>query len=222
MPLAVVLNEMTVTPFETKLYAYLTPFFAQYGYGLMPEKKQFRRDTASGFQNIVLSSVPYPDDTMLEVNFGCRNDQIEQIAQQFLNNLTEFRSDANTFLLSIGRFSGLQYARYRIHSEDELIHVCDQIELFFEQQGFEFMRKAGALAVIDQLLNDQPDQPCRYVYNQTHRCYKGLIAARLNHNPYFDKLVDEYRHSLVRLTQNSHEQIQFERLITFLHHYTAN
>ncbi len=220
MPVA--LNEMTITPFETKLYECLAPFFAQYGYGLLPEKKQFRRQTANGFQNIVLSSVPYPDDTMLEVNFGCRIDQIEQIAQQFLHNLTEFRPDANTFLLSIGRFSGLQYFRYKIHSDDELVHVCEQIELFFGQQGFEFMQKACTLAVIDQLLNDQPDQPCRYVYNQTHRCYKGLIAARLNHNPHFDKLVDEYRHSLIRLTQNSHEQLYLERLITFLHHYSAN
>ena len=213
---------MTITPFETKLYGCLTPFFAQHGYELLPEKKQFRQETANGFQNVVLSSVPYPDDTMLEVNFGCRNDQVEQIAQQFLNNLAEFRSDANTFLLSIGRFSGFQYFRYKIHSEDELAHVCSQIELFFEQQGFGFMKKASDLAVIDQLLNDQPDQPCRYVYNQTHRCYKGLIAARLNHNPYFDRLVDAYRHALIRLTQNAHEQRYFERLISFLNHYSAN
>ena len=220
--LSVALNEMTITPFETKLYECLAPFFAQHGYGLLAEKKQFRRETANGFQNIVLSSVPYPDDTMLEVNFGCRIDQIEQIAQQFLHNLTEFRPDANTFLLSIGRFSGLQFFRYKIHSEEELLHVCEQIEVFFAQQGFAFLQKASTIAVIDQLLNDQPDQPCRYVYNQTHRCYKGLIAARLNQNPYFDKLIDEYRHSLIRLTQNSHEQLHFERLVTFLHHYSAN
>ena len=213
---------MTITPFETKLYDYLAPFFAQHGYSLLPEKKQFRRHTGNGFQNIVLSSVNYTDDTMLEVNFGCRNEQIEQIAQQFLNNLKEFRPDANTFLLSIGRYSGFQYFRYKINSDEELVSVCEQIETFFEQKGFRFMQKSCSLPTLDQLLNEDPDQPCRYVYNQTHRCYKGLVAARLNHNPSFDKLVEEYRQALVRLTQNTYEQLHFERLISYLNHYSAN
>ena len=213
---------MTITPFETNLYRCLAPFFTEHAYALLAEKKQFRRLTASGFQNIVLSSVIYTGDTMLEVNFGCRNNQIEQIAQQFLNNMPDFRLDANTVLVSIGRFSGFQYLRYKIQSEEELTDVCDQIEQFFSAQGFDFLSTASTLPTLDRLLNEHPNQPCHYVYNQTHRCYKGLIAARLNHNPHFDGLVDIYRHLLLRLTQNHYEQLHFERLIAYLQHYSAN
>lgn len=216
------LNYMTITPFETNLYQQLAPFFAQRGYVLLPEKKQFRRVTENGFQNIILSSVFYTEDTLLEVNFGCRNEQVEQIAQQFLNNLPDYRRDANTCLMSIGRFNGFQYFRYKIHSEEELREVCEQIEQFFTAWGFSFMDTAATLANLDQLLNDQPDQPSQYVYNQTHRCYKGLVAASLNHNPHFDGLVDGYRNLLRRLTQNPHEQLHFERLINYLQHYSAN
>lgn len=213
---------MTITPFETNLYQHLAPFFTDHEYALLSEKKQFRRTTNSGFQNIILSSVFYSNDTMLDVNFGCRNEQVEQIAQQFLNNLPDLRSDANTLIVSIGRFSGSQYFRYKIHSEAELPEVCEQIEQFFDTQGFDFLATACTLPALDRLLNEQPGEPCQYVYNQTHRCYKGLIAARLNHNPHFDGLIDRYRHLLIHQTHDPYEQIYFERLIAYLQHYSAN
>ncbi|GAB2568644.1 hypothetical protein [Spirosoma areae] len=213
---------MTLTPFETSLYQLLTPFFESHAFSLLPEKKQYRRQTDSGFQNIMLSSVFYSVDTVLDVNFGCRNEQIEQIAQQFLNNLPDFRLDANTLIVSVGRFSGFHYFRYKIHSAEELADVCLQIEQFFTTQGFNFLETACSLPTLDRLLNEHPIQPCQYVYNQTHRCYKGLIAARLNHNPHFDELIDSYRHLLIRMTQNPYEQLHFERLIAYLQHYSAN
>ncbi len=213
---------MTITPFETNLYQHLTPFFTDHEYALLSEKKQFRRTTNSGFQNIILSSVFYSDDTMVDVNFGCRNEQVEQIAQQFLNSQPDLQSDANTLIVSIGRFSGTQYFRYKIHSEAELSDVCEQIEQFFDQQGFDFLATACSLPTLDRLLNEFPSQPCQYVYNQTHRCYKGLIAARLSHNPQFDGLIDSYRQLITHQTQNRYEQIHFERLIAYLQHYSAN
>lgn len=213
---------MTLTPFETNLYCLLTPFFGSHQFGLLPERKQYRRVTGSGFQNVILSPAFYGDETLLEVNFGCRNEQVEQIAQQFLNNAADYRPDANTLIVSIGKFNGLQYFRYKIHSDDELAHTCAQIEEFFTNQGFAFLESSGALPALDRLLNEHPGLPSLYVYNQTHRCYKGLIAARLNHNPQFDGLIDSYRHLLVRQTQNPYEQLHFERLITYLGHYSAN
>ena len=213
---------MLTTPFETSLYHHLTPFFAEHTYDLLPEKKQYRRTTTTGFQNVILSPAFYGNEIILDVNFGCRNEQVEQIAQQFLNNLTDFRPDANTLIISIGKFSGSYYFRYKIHSAPELADVCQQIEDFFTTKGFDFLETSRSLASLDQLLNEHPDQPCPYLYNQTHRCYKGLIAARLNHNPHFDGLTDSYRHLLIQQTQNPYEQLHFERLITYLQHYSAN
>lgn len=215
-------NRMTLTPFETSLYECMTPFFASHDYMLIPDRKQYRRSVDTGFKNVILSAAYYEDEVRLEVNFGCRNEQVEQIAQQFLNSLTEYRTEANTVILSISKFSGFQYFRYKIHSAAELQAVCGQIELFFNEVGFDFLNTACSLATLDRLLNEHPNQPCLYVYNQTHRCYKGLIAARLSHNPHFDGLVDNYRYLLTRQTQNPYEQVYFERLVLYLRHYSAN
>ena len=213
---------MTLTPFETQLYDQLTPFFNDFGYALLPEKKQYRLMTATGFQNVLLSPAYYGGETVLTVNFGCRHEQIEQIAQQFLNNLPGYRADANTLVISIGKFSGHLYSRYTIGTDRQLIDVCDQIQRFFGETGFPFLNESGNLPNLDRLLNQFPDEPCRYVYNQAHRYYKGLIAACLNHNPNADVLTDIYRQQLVQQTQNSHAPFHFKRLVNFLHHYSAN
>jgi hypothetical protein len=213
---------MTITPFETTLYEQLTPFFEKHHYTLLPDKKQYRRTTDTGFQNVFFYPAFYGDETLLDVSLGCRNDQVEQIAQQFLMNPPLLRPDANTIVVSIGKFLGFQFVRFSIHSAEELIAICIQIEEFFKQSGFRFLAESSALPTLDQLLNEQPNQPCPYVYNQMHRCYKGLITARLTHNAHFDGLIDVYRHLLVNQTQNPHEQRHFERLIAYLHHYSAN
>lgn len=213
---------MTITPFETQLYEQLTPFFAEHGYSLLPDKKQYRRLTDTGFLNVLLSPAYYDGETVLTVNFGCRHEQIEQIAQQFLNNLTGYRPDANTLVVSIGKFSGQLYSRYTIGADDELDSVCRQIQTFFGETGFAFLSETTTLPALDHLLNQFPDEPCRYVYNQAHRYYKGLIAAYLNHNSHADALTDTYRQQLLQQTQNPHAQFHFERLINFLRHYSAN
>lgn len=211
-----------LTSFETNLYQQLTPFFSEHAYALLREKKQFRRKTDSGFQNVILASEMYQDDTTVEVTFGCRHEQVEQIAQQFLTTLPGQRPDANTLLISVGRFRGAPNRNYTLHSEDELPVFCEQLEDFFTKHGFNFLSTSATLANLDHLLNDTPGEPCRYVYNQTHRYYKGLIAARLNHNPYFDQLLDRYRQLLIHETQHPHELLRFERLISYLHYYSAN
>lgn len=213
---------MTYTSFETIVYQQLTPFFERHQFMLLPEKKQYRRITDTGFQNVMLVPEFYDSETVLDIRFGCRNNQIEQIAQQFLTNQAIGRPDANTLIVSIGQFSDFQFVRFSIHSEEELVAACQQIERFFNTTGFNFLATSCTLSDLDRLLNEHPDQPCQFVYNQMHRCYKGLITARLNHNAHFEGLIDRYRHLLIHQTQNPYEQIHFERLIAYLHHYSAN
>jgi hypothetical protein len=213
---------MTITPFEEDLHQRLSPFFARHGYALLAEKKQFRRTTDIGFQNVILSPAFYGRETWLDVNFGCRNEQIEQIAQQFLNNLPDFRPDANTLIVSVGKFNDVKYFRYKITAPDDLTDVSEAIQTFFDESGFDFLTSTATLPTLDRVLNLQPGQPCKFVYNQVHRCYKGLIAARLNHHPHMAGLADVYRLSLSRQTQNPHELANFERLVGYLQHYSAN
>lgn len=213
---------MTLTPFETSLYRQLARFFEQHDFTLLPEKKQFRKVTPSGFQNIILSPSYYGPTTLLDVNFGCRNEQVEQIAQQFLPTLTDFRPDANTLLMSIGKYKQVNPPRYSIRTDGELDNVCQQIIDFFLETGFSLIENSISLTMLDQILNENPAQHCPFVYNQTFRCYKGLTVASLTHNAHFLGLVDLYRHQLSRQSQNAYEAMNFDRLVSYLQHYSPN
>lgn len=213
---------MTLTPFETSLYRQLARFFERYDFVLLPEKKQFRKVTPTGFQNIILSPSYYGPTTLLDVNFGCRNEQVEQIAQQFLPTLTDFRPDANTLLMSIGKYKQENPPRYSIRTDGELDDVCSQIIDFFVETGFDLIEKSMSLTTLDQVLNENPAQPCPFVYNQTFRCYKGLTVASLAHNLHFLGLVDLYRNQINHQSQNAYEAMNFDRLVAYLQHYSPN
>lgn len=213
---------MLTSPFETELYEKLSTFFSRYGFELLAGRKQFRRVIDTGFQNVIVSSTDYEDEIWLEVNFGLRHAQIEWAAQQFLGNLDDFRADANTLVVSIGKFNDTKYFRYKILNQEDLEDTCDQIKWFMELQGFPFLEAHSQLDALHHLFNDEPTKPCKYVYNQVHRCYKGLTAARLVNSPHFLRLSDVYRAQLPRLGANLQELHNYERLLSYLLYHSVN
>ena len=219
---------MLITPFETELYAKMSGFFARYGFVPIPEKKQFRKGTETGFQNVIFSVTKYDAETWIEVNFGLRHELIEQVAQQFLGNLDDFRLDANTLVISIGKFNDANYFRYKILHGDQpagqsdLDDACQEIQAFLIERGFDFLNRSDGLAALHYLLNAEPTKPCKFLYNQVHRGFKGLIAARLTNSDEFRGLADLYRNQLVRLGASFHELHQYERLLSYLLYHSVN
>lgn len=213
---------MIASPIETALYQNLGDFFAEYEYALLPEKKQFRKSTATGFENVIVAVSNYEDEIWIEINFGIRHEQIEQIAQQFLGNLVEFREDANTLVVSVGKYNDTKYFRYKVKSQEDLQFTCDEIRTFFLSRGFDFMHQYASLQSIYRLFNDEPTKPCKYIYNQMHRCFKGLVAARLCNSERFLRLGDTYRNALMRMGATPDELFSFERMLSFLLYLSVN
>lgn len=207
---------MLTTPFELTLFEQLDTFFAEYDFVLLPERKQFRRYTANGFQNVIVSVSSQPNEHWVEINFGLRHEGIEQQAQQFLSIPPEFRPDANTLVISIGQFNNLRYFHYKIQNQDDLRDTAEQIRQFFEQQGFDFLNDAATLSFLEKTFNARPAEPCRFVYNQVHRCFKGIVAARLAGNARFADLVNRYRSLLPVYGATEADEAAFSRLADFL------
>lgn len=219
--------DVLITPFETELYEKMGEFFARHGFAPMPEKKQFRKVTETGFQNVIFSATTYEKEIWLEVNFGLRHERVEQVAQQFLGNLEEFQADANTLVVSIGKFNDAQYFRYKIGHEDrarqsDLDETCLEIQEFLVERGFDFLNRNDSLAALHVIYNAEPTKPCKFLYNQVHRGFKGLITARLLYSDDFLGLADLYRNQLVRLGASFHELHQYERLLSFLLYHSVN
>lgn len=213
---------MGVSSIEAKLYGTLSPFFGKFGFELLPESKQFRRSVPSGFVNVILSVSQYETEYWVEVHFGCRNQQVEQIAQQFLGNLTDFRDESNTLVVSVGKFNDVKYFRYKLTDDTDIELICEEIALFFSDVGLDFLKQIENLPNVQKVLNATPLLPCKYLYNQTHRCFKGLVAARLSDAPNFGELYEIYLSKLHKQACPIDDIVQFERLYWYLLHYSAN
>ena len=212
---------MILSKFEVKFYQQLESFFQSHNFDLALDQKQFRKATQNGFQNIIFSVSETQKEFWVEVNFGVRHEFIEQIAQQFLNNTQTYRPSANTLVISIGKFQELKYFRFKVTDEDDLNKTLEDVKVFFEETGFDFLENTQKLSKIDDILNDSPSQPCRYLYNQVHRCFKGIIAAKLTDNNNFTTITNIYRHFLLK-NGTDDDLLNYERLVSFLHHYHAN
>ena len=123
---------MSLKTTEAKIYYALYDFFEAEGFRLLMDKKQFRKNTVAGFTNIIFSVSEYEkEEAWVEVHIGCRNDQVEQIAQQFLNpSLIDFREDINTLIISTGKYNDVKYFRYKIQNDDDLTDACESIKDF--------------------------------------------------------------------------------------------
>ncbi|PQA59688.1 hypothetical protein C5O19_08665 [Siphonobacter curvatus] len=213
---------MIITPFETELYQKLSVFFAENGFELLSDRKQFRKQTPVGFYNVVFSTSYRTNEIWLDVSIGLRHQEIEFLAQQFLDNAEEYREDANTLVISVGKFNDDKYFRYKLQSTEDLNDVCDQIKEFLLNQGFAFMEKYGSLKALNHLLNDEPTKPSKFLYNQIHRCFKGIIVARFSNHERFLRLIDLYRVQVAKLGASIEEQQTFERLLSFLLYHSLN
>ena len=214
---------MNISSTEAKLYHTLYDFFEARGYALLMDKKQFRKNTAAGFLNVIFSVTEYAEnDAWVEVHLGGRNHQIEQIAQQFLTgNLLDFRDEANTIVISIGKYNKVKYFRYKIQHDDDIATTSDSIKDFLQTTGFDFLDSIAPLAAVEKILNAAPAAHCDFVYNQIHRCFKGVVAAKLNANPHFLGLVASHENYVSRFGIDE-ERARFKRLVAYLEHYNAN
>jgi hypothetical protein len=208
--------------FEANLFQNLYEFFEENQFALLPELRQFRRMTPAGFENVILSVSPYDDELWVDVHFGIRHGAVENTAQQFLTNRLDFRSDANTLLTSIGRFRQRSYFRYKIRTTDDLTATCRDIRGFFAEKGLAFFDMARNLPDLDLILNEFPLQRCPFVSNSVHRCFKGLVTARLAENPALDQLFEIYRQQLGKYHTDAPTLASFERLGVYLQYYSSN
>lgn len=213
---------MLVKPFEKALHDKLRMFFKQHDFVLFADKKQFRKVTPRGFQNVIFTATSYDDEIWLEVNFGCRNNQVEQIAQQFLGNTRDFWTESNTIVVSIGKYNDAKYFRYKIMTEPDIEDVCDIVKDFLIIEGLPFLEASDNLPALNEIFNKQPHKPCKYVYNQVHRCFKGIINAKLIHHENFLDLTDKHRANLIRIGATQEELLTFERLLSFLLYHSPN
>ncbi|MEM6297721.1 MAG: hypothetical protein AAF740_03430 [Bacteroidota bacterium] len=211
-----------MTYFEITLFERLRDFFAAAGYGFLLEQKQYRQRTRTGFRNVILSMTDYEGELIVEVNLGIRKDHVEEIVQQFLTTRNDFQSEANTIIISIGKLTNNPYFRYKVINDEDLELCQEQICHFMSTQGFDFLNEVDNLMRLDTALNKSPRKPSKYMYNQRHRCFKGLVVAYLNKNPNYEQLTHIYREVLQAQGSSDMILLNYQRMVDLLANYSVN
>lgn len=213
---------LSIRDIEFELYKNLNAFFQRENFELKKSLKQYRRTTDFGFQNFIFSVSKSGNEFYLEVNFGVRIELVEQIAQQFLDTLPAFQQETNTLIISIGKFNNNKYFRYKIANKEDLELTSKQVCQFASEQGLEFLSKYQSLDSVDKLFNKTPRKPCKYLYNQNHRYFKGLVASKINHNPKFMTISEIYYEQLEATKVPETILTSYNSLVNYLTYYSAN
>lgn len=206
---------------EKQLFEHLDEFFDEYGYELVPHRKQWRSDDDIGCSNIILS-VSGNNPAIIEVNLGVRIHRVEETLARFTNGIKNFSEDSNTLVTSIGRIQGEPFHHYEAATKQDVINVARQITSFMEEEGIDFLDNLMDITVLDELFNSEPEEKVPYIYNDIHRCFRGLILAQFNNNPHFFLIWTVYREYLEKRNAPESVQQRFEELYRYLHTFSMN
>ncbi len=190
-------------------------------------KLHYRKNFEGGFQSFLFTISSSPKTQVgkyfwIELSFGVRINIVEQIANQYTHILKDYYADTHTILTSYGRMVDQQYFRFKVHTQEELETACYQMRHFLKNTGLPFLQKNSDLQSIDKLINDYPEKPSKFIYNQSYRCIKGVIIAKLNQNPHFNTLTKAYEFILEQQSQGKDMMPRYLKLLEHLRLWSVN
>ncbi|HAA15081.1 MAG TPA: hypothetical protein DCE41_26655 [Cytophagales bacterium] len=206
---------------EERVFLELAPTLEAAGFREFRAMKQFRRPTQTGFQNILLSisgQGPY----VLEVHLGIRSHMVEELLQQFVSIPLHFAPHATTLHAPLYQIDHAIPRRFRFDSEKEVAAMCEFVLEVMQDTGFDYFEEHSAIDAIDRVLNEAPDRDSPFLYNQLHRCFRGLIVAKMAQNLELPQLIDTYHKHLERKAAPQSLINRYERLAVLLHNFSLN
>ena len=208
---------------EKRLFQQLSPLFSRYGYEALPAKKQFRQTTKNDFRSVLFSLSGDTEEKTIDVQLGIRFNLIEELVYQFLGGKKGAEKESTTIITSLARLKRQKHRRLVItEDEEDLQNTCHDIAGALQEKGFRFLNTYSQLHRIDKMVNRKPLRLCPIMYNQIHRCFKGITIARMLHRTDFEKLVSVYGNYLDSQWAARQVTDNYYKLVNFLRHFSFN
>jgi len=209
---------------QNKLQETFTQKFESLGFVLIahPKYLQYKKAFNGGFQSCVFTVLERNNTFWIEINVGVRIDIVEKLANQFTLTLKDYHDESQTIMSTYGRIMGQPYFRFKIQNEEELVLTCEKIDAFLVEIAFDFMEDNSHVAAVDKLINRYPEKPSRFVFNESHRCIKGVIIARMVDNPQLETLIKAYHIVLQKHSLRDKMLPQYQKLVDYLSAFSVN
>lgn len=210
------LRPMSRAEKEKMLHSHLKDFFAKYGFEHIKLHNQYRKNTAFGYQGVVIALAHYDKEMWMEVSLSVRHDAVEEIAYQFTGGLRNYQNQSHTLIASISKLKNEPYFRFKASTAQEIKSIASQLQEFMLQQGFNFLDSFSELAMVDQSINHAPTKPFPYINNQGNRIIRGLIIAKLVKRTDYPSLQSVYKQQIGALGLGGTYQQKLDRLLAHL------
>ena len=201
---------------------------------------KYRKKFRSGFQSCIFTISSFPvaqnsnktnslekeettvQEFWIEMSIGVRIDTVERIANQFTLILEDYYDETHTILTSYGRMTDDRYFRFKVQDEAQLKLACQKMSTFLQSTGFQFLNNHSSVYSLDKLINNYPEKPSKFIYNQSYRCIKGIILASLAQNPHFNTLTKAYHFILQKQSLADRITPKYSKLVAHLKVYSVN
>lgn len=200
----------------------LSPTLLELGFEWLEAFQQFRRKTAFGFQCIILSISNYDDLSILELHFGIRFNQVEDLAFPYTNGLKGFSKESMTLVVSSAKLKKLPFLRWELAGQNDVIEASKESLLLVNQVGLLFFQQYDSMEALDALFNKKPEEKVMMLNNPINRCIRGITIAFLSHRSNFEDLSKKYREILQNLFATNLNLKKYDELVLFLKTYHQN
>ncbi|PWN64106.1 hypothetical protein [Chryseobacterium viscerum] len=97
-----------------------------------------------------------------------------------------------------------------IENDNDIQHLIKVIPEYLEEDILPYFDSNSTVSRVDELLNEYPDKMCVHNYIYPSRANIAIIAAKLNNNPHYEKLVKIYEERMEDAEENT--KIEFFKL----------
>lgn len=147
---------------------------------------------------------------------------INKITKLELHLMGEGLADIITISIADDDYMNELNFRYRIENEEDLEKYSIFVDKFLKECAFPFFEKYSNIDAIDKHMNNDPEDTMpKYCYDMAKKITSGLIAAKLNNNPKYNELRDNYKEKVERFLKGYFNYEPCMKVINFLDSYTS-
>lgn len=181
----------------------------QGGYFII-ETPDIRYDFSYGYTNLI-------DEFNTGWAAGIAFKKLEEIYISAKNIDTKGKATLYLLDTSPEYYNGNRSFEYIIKDKADIIDMYQKIDSFLNKTAIAFYERFKTIDDIDKWFNTNPGQPIEYSSPLIRfNSQKGIIAAKLNGNTKYEKLIDKYR----ELQKGDYFASEFEQVVEYLKTYS--
>jgi hypothetical protein len=182
----------------------LAPLFP--GWRLVKKDDGFVRAIPGGWQKIQVGLIDHNPVFKFSLAIAIRLNAAEDVANRFSGATPDASKQTCTTLTQLSYFyPGTNYKEFKVSSKEEVAAAASELAQVITSKVLPLLDERQTIGALDAALNG--DDPSFDKSDKANRTLHALVVARLNNNPRFDSLVEEYAQSMQGFPENARAKV---------------